>query len=243
MGTVVEIRSYAGEVAHHRHAYHHIILPLRGRLEIETERRGGAVAGDLAAFVPAGAQHAFAAPGANAFLVLDLPADRLQADAPPFFPIGPDLRALMQLAAMRHRAAGAAPFRTRDGIDAFATLVLEAACLPAGAPDRVELALRRALHFMAQRLGEPIRSTDIARAAGLSVTRLHAAFRSRRDTTPHEALTALRLDKAEALLRDPALSIAEIAARCGLGDQSSATRIFRRARSTTPAAIRRAMRS
>jgi transcriptional regulator GlxA family with amidase domain len=94
---------------------------------------------------------------------------------------------------------------------------------------------------MQRKLADPIRSADIARAAGVSPRRLYEAFLKRRETTPHARLMALRLDAAERLLADLDLSIADIALRSGHADQSALTRVMRRERDTTPAEVRRCL--
>jgi AraC-like DNA-binding protein len=107
--------------------------------------------------------------------------------------------------------------------------------------DDAESIVRRATSFMQRRLADAIRIADVARAAGVSSRRLHEVFLKRRETTPHARLVALRLDAAERLLADPALSIADIALQSGHADQSALTRAMRRERDTTPAQVRRCL--
>lgn len=240
--TTVEIRSYSGEEERHRHDFHQVILPYSGTLEIEIERHAGRVAGSMASFVPAGCDHAFLAKREDAFIVLDVSTDigpgAIDAEVvPPFFAIGPDIQGLVDYMAARGPQA-----RLSSSLRAaWAALVLDRLAEQSGKPDRIELALRRAITFMKCRLADPIRVGDIAEAAGLSSTRLHDAFIKRRTTTPHAQLVAIRLDAAERLLADPSLSIAEIAIRSGHADQSALTRIMRRERGTTPAEVRRSL--
>ena len=70
------------------------------------------------------------------------------------------------------------------------------------------------------------------------MSRFHATFRRETGDTPADRLAATRLDRAEDLLRETRLSIAEIALAVGFSDQSALTRSFRRRRGTTPAAFR-----
>lgn len=105
------------------------------------------------------------------------------------------------------------------------------------------MTLSRAMAFMRTHSAEPTRVADIAAAAGLSTTRLHALFRERLDTSPHAALARLRLDAAQRLLAGTSLSVAEIAVRTGHADQSALTRRLRLARGVTPAAFRRGIRT
>ena len=79
----------------------------------------------------------------------------------------------------------------------------------------------------------------LARSAGMGLSRFHEQFRWETGCTPAERLLVTRLDRAEDLLRETSLPIAEIALAVGFSDQSALTRSFRRRRGTTPAAVRR----
>lgn len=240
---IVEMRRYSGEIERHRHDYHQVILPVAGSLEIETERRSGRVTGSIGSFVPAGCNHTFVAGRADEFIVLDVPArcgmDVLDhEDVRPFFAIGPDMRGLID-----YMAAVGAPGRLSVSLrEAWSRLLLDRIAGQLPVPERTELAVRQAIAFMKGSLAEPIRIADIARAAGMSETRLHDAFLKRRAITPHAQLVALRLDAAERLLADPCLSIAEVAFRTGYTDQSALTRAMRRERGSTPNEVRRSLR-
>lgn len=240
--TAVEIRHYSGEVERHQHAYHQVILPCAGSLEIEIEQNAGRVAGSVASFVPAGCGHTFLAQQADAFLVLDVPMGigpevMDHRVIPPFFAFGADVQGLIDYMI----ALGPQTRLSPSLAEAWSTLLLDRLSERTGHPDRAETAVRRATAFMKSKLADPIRVADIAQAAGMSPTRLHEAFVKRRTTTPHAQLMALRLDAAEQMLADPRLSIAEIALRTGHADQSALTRSMRRNRGITPAGFRRGL--
>jgi transcriptional regulator GlxA family with amidase domain len=57
--------------------------------------------------------------------------------------------------------------------------------------------------------------------------------------TPQEYASVRRLEKARDLLIGTSLGIAEIALRCGYGDQTSFSRAFRRYFAISPAGVRR----
>jgi len=251
-GTRIDIRHYSGEIEQHRHDYHQVVMPYRGMLEIEVGREAGRVGGSIGAFVPAGCRHAFLARQANAFVVLDVPTDgRAQvldhAEVPAFFPVDPGVHGLLDyLHALGSRTLLAPAYQ-----EAWSTLLLGS--LAAGArhgdgrhgngrrTDDAGSIVRRATSFMQRGLADSIRVADMAQAAGVSSRRLHEAFLERCETTPHARLVALRLDVAERLLADPALSIADVALQSGHADQSALTRAMRRERDTTPARVRRCL--
>ncbi|WP_019938947.1 AraC family transcriptional regulator [Bordetella sp. FB-8] len=235
----IDIRRYRGEIERHRHAYHQVVISCEGTIEIEVGRETGRVAGSLGAFIPAGCQHAFLARQPNAFVVLDVQTGGCahaldNGQVPPFFAIdrrGHGLLEYMRALDWRARLTPACQ-------QAWSTLLLDSPAVNGRRSDRAELVVQRATSFMLHRLADPICIADLAQAAGVSPRRLHEAFRARRETTPHTRLTVLRLDAAERLLADPALSIAEIALRSGHADQSALTRAMRRERDATPAEVR-----
>ena len=70
---LLELRSYQQESQQHQHDYHQLVLPARGRLELEVDGRGGHVEAGQLAVIAAGSDHGFAAPGDNAFVVANVP--------------------------------------------------------------------------------------------------------------------------------------------------------------------------
>ncbi|MFG1924582.1 helix-turn-helix domain-containing protein [Cryptosporangium sp. NPDC048952] len=89
------------------------------------------------------------------------------------------------------------------------------------------------------RLAQPVPLAEMAAVTGLSVSQFARQFKARTGLAPHQYLLRLRVDAAAALLRDPAVPIAEVATRCGFTHQEHLTRVFRTHRGTTPASLRR----
>ncbi|WNV77075.1 helix-turn-helix domain-containing protein [Geodermatophilus sp. DSM 44513] len=108
---------------------------------------------------------------------------------------------------------------------------------PRGLGDRQFEAVRA---LMEERLAGPVPLTELASAAGLSVSQFGRQFKARTGLAPHRYLLGLRLDRACRLLRTTRAPIAEIAARCGFSHQEHLTRVVRAHLGTTPAAVRRA---
>ena len=239
----MDLRAYGGEIGVHRHDHHQIVLPHLGRMDIEVEGRGGAVLAGTGAFITAGTTHTFIAAPRDAFVVIDVPCSSSPIDRAssayardPFFPVGAPVQGLLD-----HLVASlACGVMSAEGQAAWTLLLVEALAREREAPsDRDEAALRRALAFLRARATTAVRVGDVATAAGLNRTRLHALFRARLGTTPHAVLADLRLRAAQRLLETSCLSIAEIAVRTGHADQTALTRCFRNKRGLTPARIRR----
>ncbi|GHF16042.1 AraC family transcriptional regulator [Amycolatopsis deserti] len=102
---------------------------------------------------------------------------------------------------------------------------------------RTQLAAAREL--MEQRLADPLPLADLAAAAALSVSQFTRRFKAATGETPHRYLMRLRVEHACRLLRGSALSIPEVAARCGFSHQEHLTRVMRGRMGVTPGAYRR----
>jgi len=80
---------------------------------------------------------------------------------------------------------------------------------------------------------------DVAEQCGLSRGHFAKAFRLSTGTTPHRWRQRCRIDRAQRLLAEGALSLADIALACGFADQSHFTRVFSRMVGEAPAGWRR----
>lgn len=98
---------------------------------------------------------------------------------------------------------------------------------------------RRATEQLAANLEGSASLTVLARDLGLSVSHFSRAFRATLGVPPHQWLLERRVEKAKALLRGHAASLAEIALLCGFTDQSHFTRTFTRRVGVSPGAWRR----
>ncbi|WP_395457516.1 helix-turn-helix domain-containing protein (plasmid) [Azospirillum melinis] len=242
----VSTRSYDGHERRHAHDHHQIVLPIAGTLDMEVGGACGRVGDGRGVLVADGVPHSFRSGGANRFVVLDVPAAGLVPEAAvracdAFFAIDGALDGLV-----RYLAAEAAD-RPLDPVLAHHSAGLLLRTLEARQPPRPVSPISpvskdpidRALALMAESCGEALTVAELAAAAGLAPSRFHERFRARTGSTPARLLADLRLDRAEALLRDGRLPLAEVALAVGFSDQSALTRSLRRRRGTTPGAVRR----
>lgn len=84
----------------------------------------------------------------------------------------------------------------------------------------------RAKELLANRLSGPVSIGEIAAACELSRTHFSRAFKATMGQTPHQWLTALRIERAKCQLLGSKLALPEIATDCGFSDQSHFTRVF-----------------
>ncbi len=90
-----------------------------------------------------------------------------------------------------------------------------------------------------QHLDEPLTLGDLAVASGLSKFHFVRRYSALTGRTPMEDLRLIRLTAARDLLLTTALTLKEIAPRCGLGDEFHLGRVFRRHFKIPPGAVRR----
>lgn len=92
-----------------------------------------------------------------------------------------------------------------------------------------------------QGLAGPVRATELAAAAGLSVYQCDQRMRQVFGLTAMQYVQRERVSEAMRLLKDSDHSAMEIASRCGYSDQSAFTRQFRRATGLSPVQYRRSV--
>lgn len=98
--------------------------------------------------------------------------------------------------------------------------------------------VNRVTDYMRAHLSEAITLQDLANLANLSRYHFCTAFRLATGRTPHDHLTALRMDRARRLLRDPGLRIIDVAFAVGYQTASAFSSAFHRVVGATPSQFR-----
>jgi len=99
--------------------------------------------------------------------------------------------------------------------------------------------LKTIVTYIEDNLESELSLAEIASVAGISVSHLKTLFRQSTGTPVHQYVLRRRVERAKALLREPSLSIAQIAFAAGFAHQSHLARHMRRICGTTPAAVRK----
>jgi AraC family transcriptional regulator len=102
--------------------------------------------------------------------------------------------------------------------------------------------LRRVLGFIEDNLANNVSLAEVAAASGLSVSHCQRAFRQSLGISIHRYVIRRRVERAESLLAQENLSIAQIALEVGFSHQSHLATHMRRLRGFTPARHRRLAR-
>lgn len=236
----LSLRSYPEREDTHVHSFHQAALPLDGRMDIKVGDVAGSIMEGQGVIIASGTQHVFHVSGANHFVVLDIPCRRTASieSRHPFFEYDDTLGELLHYAARELRSGGLGA----EGEFHLAALVAGKIRRGFTAPAQSCESVARALAVMRERYSERLSIAEVAGASGLAVNRFHELFRRETGRTPGEMLAEIRLDRAEDLLGQTSLPIAEIALMVGFSEQSALTRCFRRRRGTTPDAWRRCIR-
>jgi AraC family transcriptional regulator len=103
--------------------------------------------------------------------------------------------------------------------------------------------LRSVVAYIQDHSSEDLTLDVLAQQAGFSPFHFARLFRQTTGETPHQRVRRERLEYARCLLHSTTLSLAEVAAKTGFGNQSYFTRVFKQALRMTPAAYRRECRS
>lgn len=99
--------------------------------------------------------------------------------------------------------------------------------------------LPRSIAYIREHFTEDIDKEQLAAMDGLGQSRYHAIFRRVMGRTPAAYITYLRIAKAQELLLDLDMPIAEVAAECGYEDPLYFSRVFRREVGVSPSEYRR----
>lgn len=98
--------------------------------------------------------------------------------------------------------------------------------------------IRSAIEFLAANLHRQIRVAEISESIGLSPSRLYDLFKAELGLPPMQYLKSLRMEKACALLQNPAMKIKQIQLAVGYRDQRCFLRDFKKHFGQTPSQYR-----
>ena len=100
-------------------------------------------------------------------------------------------------------------------------------------------ALSRVLDYMNCHLADDVGLAELAALTGYSLQHFKRAFKASTGMPPHRFLLTLRIKRAQALLVQNKLALAQIALECGFSSQPHFTTAFRRYTGSSPARWKR----
>lgn len=99
--------------------------------------------------------------------------------------------------------------------------------------------ISQALNIIARQACDNLSVSQVADAISMSSQALHSRFVKRVGHSPGEEIRRIKIARAKSDLRNPRLSIAEIAARTGYNEQSKFSNFFKRETGSSPSQWRR----
>jgi AraC family transcriptional regulator len=106
---------------------------------------------------------------------------------------------------------------------------------PGGLTDRQ---IKRVLEFIQTHLSEDLSLEVLAQQVGFSPYHFARLFRRAAGTTPHQYVLRQRIERAQWLLQETKLPLAQVAGACGFAHQSHLILVFKRQLGCTPRAFR-----
>jgi AraC-like DNA-binding protein len=96
---------------------------------------------------------------------------------------------------------------------------------------------RRIIEYLRANYAQKVTLTELSQLTDTNPYVLLRQFRKETGATPHDYLSAYRVYRAQALMRE-GVKLSEVATRCGFADQSHFNRQFKRSMSISPKTIR-----
>lgn len=225
----------------------------RARGKVGGERFDEALHRGLVSFVPQGLDFEFEFPSSNTTLLIFLPDGMLHgvmeemgvaSVAPILVKPHQRLRQLITLIDHEIRTPGFASDMMIDGIMQAISSILVRGDRPTDPvrADRVHMSrakLNRVMEFVEARLDRALSLHDLARVADLSPFHFSRVFKLTTGETPYHFVCSRRLARAQQLLIERDMPLAELALACGFASQSHFTAAFSKAFGTSPGRYRR----
>ncbi|MYN15327.1 helix-turn-helix domain-containing protein [Rugamonas sp. FT107W] len=238
MPTELDLRSYAAEPLSGVHNHAQLVLPIQGSVIMDITGRGAVVHPQRAAFVAPGLLHVASATGPKRSLVLDFDLAAVPQDTAarlcerPYASIGAPAAKLIDFIGLLRAQSGAGEATLAHWLPLLLESLARQEIRPASR-------LAAVLGQIEAHPGQAWSTEAMAKAAHMSVSSLHRAFRDELQTTPLAWLSELRLRWACRQLAHTGLPIARLATMAGYADQSALTHAMRRALDITPLAYRK----
>lgn len=227
---ICERRSYRDKSKKHSHSFGQLILPMEGRLELETDRNNFVVDENHVLLVPKNCDHTYQAKGRNEFLVLDIPATSdniftgVELNYEYFQYLDKRWKAIRYLLLEE---------RKRNNNGALMDLVGYACSF------LEKKKMDPSIEYIHKNYSCKISVQDLADMENFNVSYFIEWFTKRNGMTPNMYIQKFRLEKAKKLLIESDFNILMISQMVGYDQQSSLTRLFRNYENSSPSEFRK----
>lgn len=227
MPDTLSIRSYSRQKVGHKHAYHQMVLPLQGVINLEIEGFCGKVSPGEAVVIVSGCMHHFTAQEQARFLVADmsqLPPNIAQSDTQVFTLTEPLMHfATFVAAQLQHQVNPPLEALCYQG---FLSLLAEQNLTKQDSAKQGDSRIRAACAHIQAHLSEPLAIAGLAAVACLSPTQFKKRFKQQMGLTVAQYISKLRMEKAHALLLHTDTPLVMVAEQVGYQDYSGFSRRF-----------------
>lgn len=228
---ICERRTYESKFNKHAHFYGQLILPIRGKLYIETSSKTSEVNDKQLFFLPPECSHIFRSDESNEFLTLDINKQVLAEN---------DMESVQ----------GGKEIDFNDKWKAIRYLMLNesAKCSSSSAINDLfnycyhfilEDSEPKSIAYLKQHFAENVDLKTLSDLEHYNAGYYSEWFKNKMNMTVTDYIKNLRINKAKEYLRDTDLSILEIAQMTGYEHNSSFTRVFKEREMISPAQYRK----
>lgn len=228
---ICERRIYNNCFNTHSHLYGQLILPIKGRMYIETENRKFEINNNNLFFLPPQCMHIFKADESNEFLTLDVNGGVLNKNDIKSLEGGKEIKFDDKWKAIRYLLLNECKEKNNSAAinDLFNYcyhLIMKESTF-------------KSLEFINEHFDEDINLNLLADMEHYNPAYYSEWFKKNLGTTVTEYIKKLRIQKAKELLLNTDLSVLQIAQMVGYEHNSSFTRIFKEYEKKSPAELRR----
>jgi AraC-like DNA-binding protein len=222
MSVKLSIRSYAFSSHSHSHLHHQLVLPLVGKVFIDTGRHQGVAFPSQCIITLKNHQHYFEPEKGSSFLVVDLDTlpENMKGISESFVQVSSPMQAFCFYVQQQLENKMSEHLESKLG-EWFCDLMAEQTFYP-----EIDLRIIRTLEYMQTHVSENINLDKLAAIAYLSLSQFKKLFKSDLSQTPGQYLKELRMKKAQALLTNTDYPISVIANNVGYQDLSAFSKSF-----------------
>lgn len=225
---ICERRVYKEKYNIHTHSYGQLILPIKGNLKIETNKKSLNLNNEQIFFLPVNCEHLFSADKVNEFLVLDIPINYLKNNDMNKIVGGKELILDDKWKAIKHLFLSEINNNNNNSSSRINNLFLYA----------YDLIMSNnkfsSVKYIEEHYTENINLKKLAEIEHYNTNYYIEWFKNNMGVSPYEYIKKIRIDKSKELLINTDLSILQIGESVGYKYNSSFTRAFKDLEDITP---------
>ena len=227
---ICEKRIYGDKSKIHTHNYGQLILPMKGSLNIKTDKKNFSIDNNNIFFLPPDCEHLFNAHDINEFLVLDVPTNFLKKDDMNKIKSGKEItfddkwQAVKYLLLSEINSGKTSPNLNNLFLYCYGLMIEESKF--------------ESVKYIDSHFTEDIDLKKLAQIEHYNPNYYTEWFKNNMGISPSEYIKKLRIDKSKELLLNTDLTILQVGESVGYKYNSSFTRAFKDIESITPKEFR-----